>query len=450
MASPTTKLLGSFETPPIDTTHNTNGNSSNNIIGSQDLSNLATSTTTTKASYLKAAQTSRSFPRTEISLINPSGKPMTLKTGTIPNSVFYALPVTQKALELDFLLALRQHFPLETGFGLMITDSISHRVFELGLPSAADCIAALKTPIVIAHGEQSYTFPAFPAVSSDQGLIKVNFSELKVMSYATLKDRITMTFSEFGIVRDIVLYQDDLSGTWFTGNGYVQLERHAQSELPSLRHRITLAGGTESSFLATWSEMGKYCRFCKELGHRKDSCTKRPVDNRHCFTCGKKGHISLRCPREAVLDSSDIPGSKRTRMSNKLNRSNFTHGPTGSKASIHAPANQVAEQTGSVPTGVNPPNVIPPTTTTENTLSQAEEVEEFQNAESDAVMPDAPAGNYNLKNISTNNDFHPLPPASNNSSNSSLGKSKTRSSPAAPYRASDRHNKGSGPDRLNL
>ncbi|KAG1140092.1 hypothetical protein G6F37_012199 [Rhizopus arrhizus] len=59
--------------------------------------------------------------------------------------------------------------------------------------------------------------------------------------------------------------------------------------------------------------MPDHCRYCKHMGHTKESCDKRPVDPRTCFICNKKGHISYHCDRALDRDR-DLPSHKRARQ----------------------------------------------------------------------------------------------------------------------------------------
>ncbi|KAG0752845.1 hypothetical protein G6F35_010441 [Rhizopus arrhizus] len=113
---------------------------------------------------------------------------------------------------------------------------------------------------------------------------------------------------------NIVLYHDDISREWFTGNGHVYLEipRNPSTELEPLTYRISLFD-SDTSFLATWARMPDHCRYCKHMGHTKESCDKRPVDPRTCFICNKNGHISYHCDRALDRDR-DLSSHKRARQ----------------------------------------------------------------------------------------------------------------------------------------
>jgi hypothetical protein len=107
---------------------------------------------------------------------------------------------------------------------------------------------------------------------------------------------------QYGLVRDIFVYHDDLVGKFFQGNGHVLLEspNTTNPTFSALSHRIHCGG---SSFLATWADRPIHCRYCKEMDHSKDNCSNRPQDTRSCYTCGATGHIAIHCPREAPNDA---------------------------------------------------------------------------------------------------------------------------------------------------
>ena len=345
----TNKILGSFESPPQGTTtvlHHSNGNSDNISTGSDDPTSGRAPLLHKQASYSNVVRTNNVTPRSEISLFNESGKPHTFKTGTVPHSVFYALPKTHSQLQLCLLSAIRDSFTRDQGLGLLESESPSHLIFEVVLRTATDCSPALTNPVTFTFEGTNHTFPAFAAVSSESGLRKVNFTEVPCLGYDVLKTQLLSTFSSFGTVRDIVVYEDDISGSWFRGSGHVYIERPQTSELPDLTHRMIFTDNPAHKFLATWSKMGTHCRFCKALGHRKESCPNRPSETRQCFTCGQKGHIAIHCPREAISATIAPTGAKRSRHDRKKKTAvpppprspspSFTHGSKGSNASIYA------------------------------------------------------------------------------------------------------------------
>lgn len=48
--------------------------------------------------------------------------------------------------------------------------------------------------------------------------------------------------SRYGIVREIIIYLDDCSGSWLTGNGHVYIERPVQNDktFETLSYKIPL------------------------------------------------------------------------------------------------------------------------------------------------------------------------------------------------------------------
>ncbi|KAG1035325.1 hypothetical protein G6F43_013249 [Rhizopus delemar] len=232
------------------------------------------------------------------------------RTGTAAHSVFYSVPKRLQSLQPLLHSKLRELFPVNVGLGLTVKPEPSHIQIELALASSTDCERAATTPIVI----EDHTFKATLAYSSENILHKINLTDITCASDEYLKPRLQSTFERFGIVKDIVLYHDDISREWFTGNGHVYLEipRNPSTELEPLTYRISLSD-SDTSFLATWARMPEHCRYCKHMGHTKESCDKRPVDPRTCFICNKKGHISYHCDRALDRDR-DLPSHKRARQ----------------------------------------------------------------------------------------------------------------------------------------
>ncbi|CAO3704100.1 unnamed protein product [Rhizopus stolonifer] len=131
------------------------------------------------------------------------------------------------------------------------------------------------------------------------------------------------------------MYNDDITGEWFTGNGHVYLEipRDSDASFEPLTHRIQL-NGSDTSVLATWARMPDFCRYCKAMGHIKDNCDKRPADSRTCFICHQKGHISYQCTRSqdrepnSAITGRRIATPKIKKGSKTTSPLDLTFGPT--------------------------------------------------------------------------------------------------------------------------
>ncbi|KAG2199574.1 hypothetical protein INT47_012174 [Mucor saturninus] len=161
---------------------------------------------------------------------------------------------------------------------------------------------AVSNPVVIG---ESTSF-ASPAVHPDRSLLPVNLTKIPIMSYEKLHTLLSDNFTRYGLVREIVIYLDDWSGRWYTGNGHVYLERPASSEAQyeTLTYKIPLAGDKPFSCLGTWTNKGKHCFYCKNSGHYRKECPEAPKENRRCYQCGNTGHIARNCYRTKTDEST--------------------------------------------------------------------------------------------------------------------------------------------------
>lgn len=220
--------------------------------------------------------------------------PLTFQTGTFTHSVFYTVPKSLQHLQPALHTSLRLVFPPDVGLGLSVKYNSTNTMIELALASAEDCSKALSSPIAV----ENHEFSASPAYSSINVLHKISLTDISPAPQEVLKSSLLLTFARFGVVKDIVIYNDDITGEWFTGNGHVYLEipRESDASFEPLTHRIQL-NGSDTSVLATWARMPDFCRYCKAMGHIKENCDKRPADSRTCFICHQKGHISYQRTR---------------------------------------------------------------------------------------------------------------------------------------------------------
>jgi hypothetical protein len=155
-------------------------------------------------------------------------------------------------------------------------------------------------------------FHASPAVNPDRALLRVNLTKLPIWSESVLRDTILTNFARYGIVREFVLYLDDWSNSWFTGNGHLYIERPTGKDIrsfESLTYQIPLEG--KNTFcLATWTKMDAHCIYCKSMGHSRKDCDKLPVETRSCYVCHNRGHIARNCPKARADNTTS---SKRRR-----------------------------------------------------------------------------------------------------------------------------------------
>ncbi|RCI06398.1 hypothetical protein CU098_013746, partial [Rhizopus stolonifer] len=215
---------------------------------------------------------SKSNPKNERSLITVSTVPLVFQTGTFTHFVFYMAPKSLQHLQT----ALHTSLPL-------------------------------SSPIAI----ENHEFSASPAYSSVNDLHKISLTNISPTPQGILKLHLLLTFIRLGIVKDFVIYNDDIT----------EIPRELEASFEPLTHRIQL-NGSDTSVLATWVRMHNFCRYCKAMSHIKDNCDKRLADSRTCFICHQKEHISYQCTRSQDL----IPKIKKGFKA--ISPLDLTFGPT--------------------------------------------------------------------------------------------------------------------------
>ncbi|EIE76088.1 hypothetical protein RO3G_00792 [Rhizopus delemar RA 99-880] len=161
----------------------------------------------------------------------------------------------------------------------------------------------MSKPIVF----NDISFPATRTFSSS--LTRFNFSGIPMESPVETKINLLNIFFRYGKVIDIVLHLDDASSKWFRGNGHVLVDI-ADSSDDQLQPSYKVDYKNQTAILVTWNKMPVHCRYCKQMGHNRDSCPERPKENRTCYTCGIKGHLSIQCSRASP---SEHEAAKRSR-----------------------------------------------------------------------------------------------------------------------------------------
>jgi hypothetical protein len=251
----------------------------------------------------RSSKSNSPHPKKELSLFrsteienysNDSSKRLIHLTGTTDYSVFYHIPKRYSSLRSALGFELSQKFPLGIGLGLTVSEDSTGTYLEFTLASKEYCDSAIESPISIGDT----VFHASPAVHPDRALLRVNLTKLPIWNLDKLRNSLLNNLSRYGIVREIIIYLDDWSGSWPTGNGHVYLERPitATKTHEVLTYNIPLEG--ENTFcLGTWTNMGKHCVYCKGSDHYRKDCTKAPSEKRRCYQCGNSGHIARNCFR---------------------------------------------------------------------------------------------------------------------------------------------------------
>ncbi|KAG0733228.1 hypothetical protein G6F57_015632 [Rhizopus arrhizus] len=196
------------------------------------------------------------------------------------------------------------------------------------------------------------------------------------------------------------------------------------------------------------------------MGHNRDSCPERPKENRTCYTCGIKGHLSIQCSR---APPSEPEAAKRSRhiepTSNIITRAIAT--PRVNKTQKHL--SQITTTVTTVP-------IITNETPVEETQPEdAPEFEDIDIHQLEQILNDQDQGNARLEVVCRDDDvdmpdentnlpaYDTLPQLSSLNSqtpttasittNTTTSRSNNKPIPA-PTRVSPRSNKGKRPVRL--
>ncbi|KAI9269428.1 hypothetical protein EDC94DRAFT_598829 [Helicostylum pulchrum] len=160
-------------------------------------------------------------PKTEISLVSPSGNPRSYMRGTVPHSVIYMLSIKDKVMQNPMLNALKRAFPRGQDLSLASKKSDTHFVYELALRTEDDCNRASDSPVVFKYEGRYYSLKANIGVYGGNDIFSIALSGIILQDFDFIKAYLLELFSAHGTVLDIVLYEDDPTGSWFSGNGHI-------------------------------------------------------------------------------------------------------------------------------------------------------------------------------------------------------------------------------------
>ncbi|KAG1138338.1 hypothetical protein G6F37_010607 [Rhizopus arrhizus] len=274
-------------------------------LSSSDPRVVTKSSTVTLNANCRPSASATSAP-TYISILNDPLRPVTpvtYKIGSSDYSVTFTIPPAHRHLDVEFLTKLREAFPYGVGYAVQHKEEGLSLSVEVALASEEACINAVNKPVVL-HDFQFHATRTFPT-----SLTRFNFSGVPMESPSETKETLAKLFSPFGRIVDIVLHLDDVSSQWFRGNGHILVEtKESDPNNTSPTYKLDYNGKT--SILVTWAKMPKHCRYCKAMGHTRETCSERPSEIRTCFTCGVKGHLRVNCTRASP---SEPEPSKRSR-----------------------------------------------------------------------------------------------------------------------------------------
>ncbi|KAI7864810.1 hypothetical protein BDF14DRAFT_1830747, partial [Spinellus fusiger] len=135
----------------------------------------------------------------------------------------FEIPFSESAVYNAFWPALSKVYPRGSYYGLTSKkkDNVEH--VELHFGDRASCEKACTCPII----SNGVSILAHPVVSSEDKLFRLNVNQLPLIPYHVLTAGLRECLSPFGVVQEIVVYEDNL---FYRGSGHIYMTRPPNSE----------------------------------------------------------------------------------------------------------------------------------------------------------------------------------------------------------------------------
>ncbi|OAD74590.1 CCHC-type zinc finger transcription factor [Phycomyces blakesleeanus NRRL 1555(-)] len=275
---------------------------------------------------------------------DPLTKPRTWQESTSQFSVYYTTPWETSPKFIVFFDALLQSYLPGEIFGLHPSNKAG-TLFELHLSSKDVYTCAC----CIGFWYNNETVLASPAIASSSKLFKLTLSKLPrfpPQEYTTLDIKLHNALTKYGYVHNISI--NTLFG-FMNGSGHTYVERPPYEEGALLPLCFKMDFDDNTTFLATWLNMGAHCALCQTMGHDCNNCPNRPKETCLCYGCHQVGHLCSKCPHAAKVDNSykwdckvpELQGPHRTTATcNTTNQPTVTHSGSHMKKTLPPPSPQ--------------------------------------------------------------------------------------------------------------
>ncbi|KAI9471417.1 hypothetical protein BDB00DRAFT_776766, partial [Zychaea mexicana] len=133
-----------------------------------------------------------------------------------------------------------------------------------------------------------------PGLHPTAQIKKIRLTQLPFLSPEALVQGLQTTMAMYGRVMDVGVYRDQTTNL-FMGNGFAVIDQQpleGEQAFTTLDHHIPWCGDENNLVYGTFSDMKPHCSRCHSASHVVRDCPLRRSNQRECWSCGKKGHLS--------------------------------------------------------------------------------------------------------------------------------------------------------------
>ena len=227
------------------------------------------------------------------------------RRGTAPLSAYFDLSPHNISPNV-FKVAARKAIPFGHSFGLKTHQEGKKVLAEIYFSSEEARIYHCNQGVPL----EGFTVYGFPALPSDDTVLRIKLTNLPFISEAQLKEGIFDLLAPYGVVLEGGIMIDH---GWYDGTGYAVIRIPSGTTVPPVTHE--LSWNDVSVVYATWSAMPLHCSYCHKPNHSRVDCPIR-ADLR-CWTCLATGHLRIHCPKRIPKAPTDSK-KKSKKKNNKI------------------------------------------------------------------------------------------------------------------------------------
>lgn len=196
----------------------------------------------------------------------------------------------------------------------------NYKVIEICFPTE-DCFEALMKEFVL----QNQTIQVNKALDKNADVVRVGVSEFPYKPVDVLKPLMIKSFEQYEDILSIGLFHSK-DGDWFTGRGFVTLNRDKLKTYAVKLNPQTEFGNFREKVQLVWSNMQPICQDCRTDDHVKANCPR--MRKKACHRYGSLEHLIAACPL-ASWNRNKEQASNNNRRNSNARESTFASRPTG-------------------------------------------------------------------------------------------------------------------------